>query len=84
MKKIFSIFLVGCGMLMLNSCGEYQKVLKNPDVNYRYEYAKQAFEKGKYGQTITILEELVTLFKGTANAEESLYLLALSHYENQD
>ena len=71
-------------MLMLNSCGEYQKVLKNPDVNYRYEYAKQAFEKGKYGQTITILEELVTLFKGTANAEESLYLLALSHYENQD
>ena len=63
---------------------ELKSETKNPDVNYRYEYAKQAFEKGKYGQTITILEELVTLFKGTANAEESLYLLALSHYENQD
>lgn len=84
MKKIFSIILLGCELLMFNSCGEYQKVLKSTDVNYKYEYAKSAFEKGKYGQATTILEELVTVLKGTVHAEESLYLLGLSHYENQD
>lgn len=84
MKCNFSLFLLGCGLLMFNSCGEYQKVLKSTDVNYRYEYAKQAFEKGKYGQATTLLEELITIFKGTEYAEESLYLLALSHYENQN
>ena len=84
MRRKLSLLVLGCGMLMLAGCGEYQKVLKSTDYNYKYEYAKKAFEKKKYGQAITILTDLVTVFKGTANAEESLYLLGLSHYENQD
>ena len=44
------------------------------------EYNKQK----KYGQVTTILTDLVTVFKGTDKAEESLYLLALAYYENQD
>ena len=71
-------------MIFVTSCSEYQKVLKSTDYNYKYEYAKKAFEKKKYGQASTILADLVTVFKGTANAEESLYLLGLSHYENKD
>lgn len=78
------MFVLGCGLLLLNSCGEYQKVLKSTDVNYKYEYAKQAFEKKKYGQAIELLDELIIPLKGTAYAEESLYLLGLSYYENQD
>ena len=74
MKCKFSFFLLGCGVLLFTSCGEYQKVLKSTDVNYRYEYAKKAFEKKKYGQATTILTDLITVLKGTPNAEESLYL----------
>ena len=85
MKLKLSLSLFGIGIMMLvASCGEYHKVLKSTDYNYKYEYAKKAFEKKKYGQAITIITDLVTIFKGTANAEESLYLLALSHYENMD
>ena len=54
------------------------------DYNYKYEYAKKAFEQKKYAQVTTILTDLVTVFKGTEKAEESLYLLALAYYENQD
>ncbi|MBR1882459.1 MAG: outer membrane protein assembly factor BamD [Muribaculaceae bacterium] len=68
----------------LSGCGEYNKVLKSPDANYRYEYAKKAFEEGKYAQASTILEGLISIFKGTDKAEESLYLLGLSYYENKD
>ncbi len=81
MRKISLILL---SALFLCSCGEYNKVLKSNDYNYKYEYAKQAFEKKKYVQASTILTDLITIFKGTPKAEESLYLLGLSHYENKD
>ncbi|MBQ0114824.1 MAG: outer membrane protein assembly factor BamD, partial [Bacteroidales bacterium] len=51
---------------------------------YKYEYAKKAFENKRYTQAYTILEEVVNIFKGTDKAEESLYLLGLSYYENHD
>ena len=70
--------------LTLVSCGEYNKVLKSHDVNYKYEYAKKAFEEQHYAQAYTILTDLVPVFKGSDKAEESLYLLALSYYENKD
>ena len=69
---------------MLTSCGEYQRVQKSNDYNYKFEYAKRAFEEGKYMQASTILQEVVTVMKGSERAEESLYLLAMSHYENKD
>lgn len=70
--------------LALGSCGEYNKVLKSTDYAYKYEYAKKAFEQKKYTQAYTILEGLISVFKGTDKAEESLYLLGLSYYENKD
>lgn len=82
MKKNLLV-LVGFA-LMLASCGEYNKVLKSTDYNYKYEYAKRAFNEGRYAQAYTILGDLVQVFKGTDKAEESLYLLGLSYYENKD
>ncbi len=70
--------------LFLVSCGEYNKVLKSTDYELKYEYAKKAFERKKYMQSATLLEELVAVYKGTERAEESLYLLARSYYLNQD
>lgn len=82
MKK--QIFITLSAVMLLTSCGEYNKVLKSPDYNYRYEYAKKAFELQKYTQATTILSDLINVFKGTDKAEESLYLLGLSYYENKD
>ena len=66
------------------SCGEYNKILKSTDYELKYDYAKKAFERKKYMQAATLLEELVAIFKGTDRAEESLYLLARSYYLNKD
>lgn len=70
--------------LTLCSCGEYQRVLKSEDVNYKFDYAKRAFEQKKYVQAATLLKDCISVFKGSDKAEESLYLLAMSHYENKD
>ena len=81
MKHYITILVMA---LTLASCGEYNKVLKSSDYNYKFEYAKQAFEQKRYMQAATLLEDVVTVFRGTDKAEESLYLLGLSYYENKD
>lgn len=69
---------------LLCSCGEYQRVQKSDDYNYKFEFAKRAYEEKKYVQAATILKDCVTVFKGSEKAEESLYLLGMSNYENKD
>ena len=81
MRKV--ICSIVCALLLV-SCGEYNKMLKSTDYELKYDYAKKAFERKKYMQAATLLEELVAIFKGTDRAEESLYLLARSYYLNKD
>lgn len=84
MNKLTQYILMLAVTIAAVSCGEYNKVLKSSDLNYRYEYAKKAYANKKYAQAYTILQDLVTVFKGTDKAEESLFLLAMSYYENHD
>lgn len=66
---------------MMGSCAtEFNRVYKSPDHDYKYEYAKQCFATGKFTQAITLLQELVTIQKGTENAQECLYMLAMAEY----
>ena len=71
--------------LLLCSCaGEFNKVYKSTDNEYRYEYAKEAFAMGKFQQAATLLEEIITLKKGSEAEQESLYMLAMAQYCNRD
>lgn len=81
MRKLLLILLCA---VAFTSCGEYQKAQKSNDYDYKLDFAKRAFEQKKYVQAATILTDIVTVFKGTEKAEDALYLLALSHYENKD
>ena len=82
MKKYIVIGLLSAGVL--SSCGEYNKVLKSTDYEYKYEAAKAYFAKGQNSRAATILEELIPIMKGTSNGEESLYMLAMTHYNQGD
>lgn len=83
MKKVFPVAIIVA--LMLSSCAnEFNAVYKTSDYAYKYEYAKECFVKGKYTRATTLLQELVTVQKGTENAQESLYMLAMAQYLNKD
>lgn len=79
MKKTI-ILLLWTALLLTGCAGEFNKVYKTTDYQYKYEYAKECFARGKYSRATTLLQELVTLQKGTDNAEESLYMLGMSEY----
>ena len=82
MKKNILITLLAA--LLLSPCGEYNKLLKSTDYEYKYEAAKSYFGKGQNTKAATILEELITIMKGTDKAEESLYMLGMTYYNQGD
>ena len=82
MKKNIIIALFAAAIL--SSCGEYNKILKSTDYDYKYEVAKTYFAKGKYSRAAALLEELITIMKGTDKAEESLFMLAMTYYNQED
>lgn len=80
-KLIFS----AVALCFLMSCSnEYNAVYKSADYGYKYEYAKQCFAAGKYNNAAMLLGDIVTLLKGSDNAEESLYMYGMSLYHNSD
>lgn len=83
MRKFFPIIIVSA-MLFTGCANEFNQVYKTSDYSYKYEYAKECFMKGKYTRAVTLLQDLVTLQKGTDNAQESLYMLAMAQYLGKD
>ena len=81
MKKVVFLLMIA---VLFSSCGEYNKILKSTDYELKYSYAKKYFNMKEFTKSATLLEELVPIYKGTASAEESLYLLAQSYYGQKD
>lgn len=82
MKKIITLLL--SALVVLASCGEYNKVAKYGDPEYKYEVAKSCYARGKYTQAYDLLNSVVINFKGSAYGEECLYLMSMSAYMGRD
>ncbi len=83
MNKIF--VFIACTVLLFSSCvNEFNQVYKSTDYDYKYEYAKACYAEGKYQKAIDLLQQLITFQKGTVQAEESLFMLAMAEYNYRD
>ncbi len=69
---------------VLMSCSEYQKVLKSTDPEYKYSKAIEFYEGREYTKASVLFNELVPVYKGTAKAEETLFLLADSYLKQRN
>ena len=83
MKK-YVISLAILATLLTSCASEFNRVYTTTDNDYKYEFAKECFARGKFTQAITLLQELVTIQKGTDNAQECLYMLAMAEYCDRD
>jgi outer membrane protein assembly factor BamD len=85
LKRIIPFFLVTItAVFLFGSCSEYQKVLKSTDVEYKYKKTKEYYDEGKYYKSYPLLEELVTVYRGTQRAEELYYMWAYADYYLDD
>jgi outer membrane protein assembly factor BamD len=83
MKK--NVFLTLFAVVLFSGCSnEFNNIYRSTDIAYKYECAKEYFAKGKFNQASILLQDVVTSQKGRSAAQESLYMLALSEYNNRD
>ena len=83
MKKL--TLIATCVALLMTSCvNEYNQITKSGDYTLKYEYAKQCYAQGKYSRVVPLLQELVTMKKGSTEGEECLYMLAMSEFGMKD
>ena len=54
------------------------------DYSYRYEAAKQYYADGQYTKAVVLLQDVISVLKGTDKGEESLFLLGMSAYKARD
>ena len=86
MKRNFIILLLTA--LVVSSCGSFSNLykykLKDKDYDYMYEAAKEYFMSGEYDKSIQLLNDVITILKGSDRGEESIYMLAMSYYLNRE
>ncbi len=82
MKKYFAL-LIAVSMIFI-SCSKYQRVLKGSDMEKKYVYAEKYFKKKKYFKALELLEELVSVYKGTTKGEQTYYYYAYCNYNTGD
>jgi outer membrane protein assembly factor BamD len=76
---IVLIFLV-----LLSSCGEYDKLLKSTDYELKKAKAKEYFDEGLYVKTTELLTQILPRFRATDEAEDLNWMNCQAYYGMKD
>ena len=79
-----SILLFCCTAILLGSCSEYQKVLKETDTKAKYEMAEKLYEEGDYKRAVRLFEQIAPTYVGKPQGERVMFFFADSYFKNED
>ncbi|MBO0341234.1 MAG: outer membrane protein assembly factor BamD [Bacteroidota bacterium] len=82
--KMRSILLFCCATLLLLSCSEYQKVLKETDAKAKYDMAEKLYEEGDYKRAVRLFEQIAPKYVGKPQGERVMFFFADSYFKNGD
>ena len=71
-------------LILLSSCGEYQKLLKSTDAELKKQKAKEYYEAGQYVKSSEILGQILPRYRATEEAEELNWMNCMSYYGMKD
>ncbi|MEJ0105256.1 MAG: outer membrane protein assembly factor BamD [Bacteroidota bacterium] len=71
-------------LVFLNSCHGINKILKNPDPNYKLRMAEQYYVKKKYSLAQQLFEDIMPYFKTGKEFEDIYYKYAYCAYYQSD
>ena len=78
----------GIGLILLtvilSSCGDYNKILKSTDYEFKYKKAVEYYEEGEYVKAGSLFQELVNIYRGTTRADKVYYFYAKSMIGQKD
>jgi outer membrane protein assembly factor BamD len=79
--KVFIVLIV---LLLVSSCGEYEKLVKSTDYELKKNKVKEYYEKGQYIKTTELLAQVLPKYRATEEAEALNWMNAQSYYGMKD
>lgn len=70
--------------LLFSSCGDYNKIVKSTDYEFKYKKALEYYEGGEFVRSSTLLKELINIVRGTSRADKVYYYYAKSQFGMKD
>ncbi len=70
--------------LILSSCGNFNKIVKSSDYEFKYKKAVEYYDQGEYVKAGTLFQELVNIYRGTTRADKIYYYFAKSMIGQKD
>ncbi len=71
-------------VLIVQSCSQYQRLLKSDDYELKYKRALEYYEEEDYGRAINLLADIIPIYRGTAEAQRINYYFAMAHFKNRE
>lgn len=72
------------GILMLTSCSEFQKVLKDGTKEEKFKLSEKLYEKGSYYEALQLYDELLVLYRNDMKIRDIYYRYAYAYYNQED
>jgi len=70
--------------VLLVSCNEYQKVLKETDVKPKYDLAQKYYDAKDYKRALRLFEQIAPKYVGKPQGERVMFFLADSYFQRKD
>ncbi|RRQ48495.1 outer membrane protein assembly factor BamD [Maribacter algicola] len=77
-------FVLGLFLMVLQSCSEYQKVLKNEDLKAKYDMAEKFYEEKDFKRANRLFEQIAPKYVGKPQGERVMFFLADSYFKRGD
>lgn len=84
MKMRNIVFFFVLALMLLASCSDFNKVLKSTDYEFKFKKAIEYYEAGEFVRSGTLLQELITIYRGTSRADQIYYYYAKSMMGQRD
>ncbi len=76
--------ILALSILLISSCNSFNKLLKSDNPEEQLNAAIEYYENGDYFRTQQLLENIISSFRGTVQAEKIYYYYAYSFYHMKD
>lgn len=82
-REIVRIILV-VSVFFLSSCGEFSKIVKSTDYEYKFKKGIEYYEAGEFARSGALFQELINIFRGTSRADQVYFYYAKSMMGQKD
>jgi outer membrane protein assembly factor BamD len=80
----FRLHIVLIFLVLLSSCGEYEKLLKSTDFDLKKAKAKEYFDEGQYVKTTELLTQILPKYRATDESEDLNWMNCQAYFGMKD